>query len=223
MAGLEILKQLFDNNSSKPKGNEGIQVKRGEIYLLEQGSTKSSVSDKIRPYLVVQSNELNRTATQVIVAPFSTKVSSKNFKTDVKIKEGTGNLNRDTTVRTSQLAPIENFRSHIVRKVGQLDDATMKQIDLSLAFSLGLSIQREVTVNVQNLQEMVIQMGNKLTINISDQNGNPINDFQVLVDGQRQTIGLSVTLPVMPEFAELPSVESRDDKIWEEILTSGLY
>lgn len=89
-----------------------------------------------RPVLIVQNDVGNHFSPTVIVAAITSKLPSRSFPTEVRVRSGTGGLPQDSAIRLDQIQTVDKAR--LERYVGQVDTATMRQVDQALMISLGL-------------------------------------------------------------------------------------
>lgn len=59
------------------------KVRRGEIYLYNFGSNTGSIQNGIRPVLVVQCDEVNRTSTATIVAALTSVIKKRHLSSHI--------------------------------------------------------------------------------------------------------------------------------------------
>ncbi len=95
-------------------------MRRFDIYLTDLNPTKGKEIKKIRPALIVSSDEMNKELGTVIIAPMTTKM--RNWPTRVNItfenKEGQAVLDQIRVVDKSRLK----------KKLGELEGKSTKQI-----------------------------------------------------------------------------------------------
>ena len=124
----------------KPKQNQD-QIRmtfprRGEIYLVEFDPARGHEIQKTRPAVIVQNDVSNRNSPVTIVAAVSSQIADSAHPRDVPIAPGgkTG-LNKAAAAILNQIRSIDQDR--LVRRLGEVDDATMRRIDAALKISLG--------------------------------------------------------------------------------------
>jgi mRNA interferase MazF len=95
-------------------------VKRFEVYLTDLEPTVGSEIKKIRPCVIISSNELNAMFKTVLIAPLTSrfKLYPTRVKTLFQSKEG--------YVALDQIRSID--KSRLKRKLGSLDRATQFQV-----------------------------------------------------------------------------------------------
>ena len=84
-----------------------IQIKRGDVLLVNFEPVKGSEQGKVRPALVVQNDVFNKYSPLTIVAPITSKVYEKEYPTNVLIRKKQANLNTDSTILLNQIRTID--------------------------------------------------------------------------------------------------------------------
>lgn len=116
-------------------------MKRGEIHLA-LAPTFDGSTPKTRPFLVVQADYYNQRISKVLLAPITSNLSRQNdaahLRIDVSAPEGKASgLHQDSLVSCLNLVVL--LQSHVQRKIGELSDDLMQQIDECLKAALGIS------------------------------------------------------------------------------------
>lgn len=95
-------------------------MERFDIYLTDLNPTKGKEITKIRPALIISSNELNEELATVIIAPMTTK--TRNWPTRINITfDG-----KDGQVILDQIRVVD--KSRLKKKLGELRGKTTIQI-----------------------------------------------------------------------------------------------
>ena len=111
-------------------------IKRGDIFLANLEPTTGSEQGGIRPVLVLQNDISNKYSPVVIIAAISSKISSKEYPTNVLLLKAESNLEKDSTILLNQIRTIDKQR--IIKKVSSLSSGIMYKVDLAIKISLGL-------------------------------------------------------------------------------------
>lgn len=118
-----------------------MKIRRGNIVLLDFPFT-SGHSSKVRPAVVVQSDELNDKLENCIVAQISTKIGSENRPTHVLIDFTTENA-AITGLRAPSIVKCENLftihRDRILRVIGELPPTRLRELDEAIKRVFGLT------------------------------------------------------------------------------------
>lgn len=110
---------------------------RGEIYWADLAPVIGHEQGGRRPVLIIQNDVGNRHSPTTIIAPITSSLSAKIYPTEVRIPTGTNGLTRDSSVLLNQIKAIDKRR--LEQRIGQLDQAIMRQIDQAIMISLGLT------------------------------------------------------------------------------------
>jgi mRNA interferase MazF len=109
--------------------------KRGEIYLVSFDPALGAEIQKTRPALILQNDIGNLHSPVTIVAAITSNVQRQG-PTSVLIKAPEGGLNVDSVVLLNQIRTVDKRR--LVKRLGLLRSATMKQADQAILISLAL-------------------------------------------------------------------------------------
>ena len=113
-----------------------MEIKRGDILLVNFEPVKGSEQGRVRPAIVIQDNLLNKFSPLTIVAPITSKVYEKEYPTNVFIKKEDSVLNTDSTVLLNQIRTIDKRR--IIKKLGALNTFLMNKVDMAIKICLAL-------------------------------------------------------------------------------------
>lgn len=114
-----------------------MQIKRGEILLVDFEPVKGSEQGGIRPCLVIQNDVSNKFSPVTIVAAITSKVPEKEYPTNVFISKQDSHLDKDSTIMLNQIRTID--KSRIIKKISSLDFYFMNKVDLAIKISMGLN------------------------------------------------------------------------------------
>lgn len=92
----------------------------------------------IRPALILQVNCANAASPHTIIAPFTTRIRRALMSSHVFVAAGNGGLTQDSVLLCEQIRVIDKQR--IIKALGQLDEATMRQVASAFAAILGLPL-----------------------------------------------------------------------------------
>ena len=113
-----------------------MELKRGDIVLVNLDPAIGSEQGKKRPALVIQNDFGNKYSPTTIVASITSKIFSKEFPTNVQINTKDSGLEKESTILLNQIRAID--KSRIVKKFGRLDEQMMKRVEMAIKESLGL-------------------------------------------------------------------------------------
>lgn len=112
-------------------------MRRGEIWWASLPAPQGSSPGYRRPVVVIQSNDFNETRIRTVVIAAITSnlalaAAPGNFAVSAR---GTG-LSRKSVVNVSQLLTLT--KSVLTKRIGRLDDASLRQLDDGLRSVLAL-------------------------------------------------------------------------------------
>ena len=109
--------------------------KRGEIYLVSFDPALGAEIQKTRPVLILQNDIGNLHSPVTIVAAITSNVRRLG-PTSVLVKAPEGGLDVDSIVLLNQIRTVDKRR--LVKRLGVLRGATLKQVDQAIMISLAL-------------------------------------------------------------------------------------
>ena len=111
-------------------------IKRGDIILTNLEPIRGSEQGGIRPCLIIQNDQGNLYSPLTIIAPITSKTSTKEYPTNVFISKQESKLKKDSTILLNQIKTID--KSRVIKKVSNLDPITMRKVELAIKISLDL-------------------------------------------------------------------------------------
>ena len=112
-----------------------MEIKRGEVYLADLDPIVGSEQGGVRPVVVIQNDIGNKFSTTTIAA-ITTKDKRSNMPTHIHL-DSTFEPLRDSVVLLEQIRTIDKQR--LIKYIGKLSDAVMKQIDEAYLISIGVT------------------------------------------------------------------------------------
>ena len=113
-----------------------MNIKRGEIYLAALDPTLRREISKTRPVVIVSNDKNNAFSGTVTILPISSQSLDKVYPFEALLPKGTGNLPKDSKAKADQIRTID--RARIVKHIGALGRAEMKDIEKALRLHLDL-------------------------------------------------------------------------------------
>jgi mRNA interferase MazF len=110
--------------------------KRGEVYLVNFDPTIGAEIKKTRPALILQNDVSNQYSSITVVAAITSQFAEPLYPTQVLIRLPEGGLEFDSVALLNQIRSIDKQR--LIKRLGNLQTATMEQIDRAIQISLGL-------------------------------------------------------------------------------------
>lgn len=120
------------------KNNQCRQVRRGEIYFADMGIGVGSEQNGVRPVLILQNNVGNRYSPTTIVALITSISKKMHLPVHHELRKDFSYLPQDSVVLLEQIRTIDKKR--LRKKVSNLKEEQMKEIDQKLLISLGISV-----------------------------------------------------------------------------------
>lgn len=114
-----------------------MDLKRGDILIVNFETVKVSEQGRIRPAVVIQNDMLNKYSPLTIVAPVTSKVYEKEYPTNVFIRMEDSGLNVDSTILLNQIRIIDKRR--IIKKISSLNLFLMGKVDMAIKVLLALN------------------------------------------------------------------------------------
>ena len=112
-----------------------MEIKRGEVYLADLDPIVGSEQGGVRPVVVIQNDIGNKFSTTTIAA-ITTKDKRSEMPTHIHL-DGAIEPLRDSVVLLEQIRTIDKLR--LIKYIGKLSDAVMKQIDEAYLISIGVT------------------------------------------------------------------------------------
>lgn len=113
-----------------------VDLKRGEIWVVNLDSTIGHEIKKSRPALIIQNDIGNKYNLTTIIAPLTSKKLFKIYPFEVLLTKKDSGLVKDSKILFDQIRAID--KSRLKNKLGVLNNETMKKVDEALKISLGL-------------------------------------------------------------------------------------
>jgi len=126
---------MAETRSRRTRRDEGYP-QRGEIYLTALDPSIGHEIRKTRPALIIQNDVSNRYSLTTIVAAITSKVSTPPYPNEAILQPESSGLQVLSTVRLDQLRTVD--RRRLLKRLGSIDAATMREVDQAIKASLGL-------------------------------------------------------------------------------------
>lgn len=116
------------------KNNKKCKLSRGEIYYADLGEGVGCEQKGLRPVLIIQNDMGNKFSETTIIAPITSQTTKSKIPTHISISKKDSMLAMDSMVLMEQIRIID--KSRIRNRVGKLDEASMKKINVAICISL---------------------------------------------------------------------------------------
>ncbi len=113
-----------------------VEIKRGDVVLVNLDPVIGSEQGKTRPALVIQNDIGNKYSPLTIIAPITSKLFSKQFPTNVEVDSSNSPLKEKSTILLNQIRTIDKTR--IIKVYGKISNKKLEDVDEAIIASLGL-------------------------------------------------------------------------------------
>ena len=110
--------------------------KQGEIWLANLHPQKGSEPGKVRPVVILQTDDLNVDHPSTIICPITSNVQSELELLRVHLLPGETGLESPSDVLIDQIRAIDKVR--LLRKLGIIDSKSLEQIRANIQILLDL-------------------------------------------------------------------------------------
>ena len=112
-----------------------MNIKRGEIWLIDFNPTKGREQAGIRPALVLSVDQFNSSrADKVVAIPLTSK--DKGILLDVELIPPDGGVTKNSYIKCEDLRSLSKDR--LIEKWGEVSSEKMKEVELKIKLLLGL-------------------------------------------------------------------------------------
>ena len=115
-----------------------MNVKRGNVVLVDLEPVKGSEQGKVRPCIVVQSDFANRYSPTTIVIPLTSTILDKAYPTTVVVHATTESGLRNLSTALCNQPRTVSVKDRIVKIMGLLGADTMRRVGMALKASMQL-------------------------------------------------------------------------------------
>lgn len=113
-----------------------MDIKRGDIFLVDLNPVVGAEQAGIRPALVIQVDRANAASPHTVIIPFTTKIREIKLPSHVRIPAGIGGLAVDSILLCEQIRVID--RRRLVRKIGSIGEDYLGEVGIAIKVILGL-------------------------------------------------------------------------------------
>ena len=114
-----------------------MEINRGDIFYADLSPVVGCEQGGVRPVLVVQNDVGNKFSPTVIIAAITSQLSKAKLPTHIELSRDKYSLAKDSVVLLEQIRTLDKRR--LKEKVSSLDELLMKQIDVAIMVSLGIT------------------------------------------------------------------------------------
>lgn len=116
-----------------------MKLRRGDLVLVDLDPTRGDEIQKTRPAVVIQNDVGNEHSTTTIVAPMTSTYRGYPFEVELETDEE--DVEKDSSVLLDQIRTV-SIEHRVLRKLGQVSGAKMREIDEAIKLSLGIDSTR---------------------------------------------------------------------------------
>lgn len=113
-----------------------VEVKRGEIWLIDLNPTKGSEQRGVRPCLVISNDITNQHAPTITVLPLTSNLAGQRFPINVVLSKQETRLKVDSLVLCGQIRTVTKER--IVQKLTAITINEINRVEKALLLYLGI-------------------------------------------------------------------------------------
>jgi len=113
-----------------------MNIKRGDICLAALDPVMGKEISKTRPVVIISNDKNNEFSGTVSILPITSKNLEKFYPFEVFLPKGTGNLPKDSKVKTDQIRTIDKMR--ILTHIGRLKEGEVAEIEKAIKIHLTL-------------------------------------------------------------------------------------
>lgn len=124
-----------EEEATKPIVRYNVTIKRGEIWLTNFDPGFGTELHKIRPSLVISSNEVNKHHPRVIVIPVSTKNYSGLSVVNIASKES--GLTKESVILPAEIRAVDKIR--LTKRLGKVSKNKLTQVEEIIKLILGFA------------------------------------------------------------------------------------
>jgi mRNA interferase MazF len=106
------------------------------VWFADLSPTRGSEQSGVRPVAIVQTDRANPHSPNTIVVPFTTRIRKKLLPSHVLVPASEGGLTQDSVALAEQVRVMDLGR--LIRKLGELPDARIRELDDALRAILDL-------------------------------------------------------------------------------------
>jgi mRNA interferase MazF len=113
-----------------------VEIKRGDVFLVDLNPVVGAEQAGIRPALVIQIDKANAASPHTVIIPFTTRIRQVKLPSHVRIPAGLAGLAEESILLCEQIRVIDKRR--LVRKIGSVGEEHLRQIGVAIKVILGL-------------------------------------------------------------------------------------
>jgi mRNA interferase MazF len=113
-----------------------VEIKRGNVFLVDLNPVVGAEQAGIRPALVIQMDKANAVSPHTVIIPFTTRIREVRLPSHVRIPVDIAGLAEESILLCEQIRVIDKGR--LVRKMGSVGEEYLREIGIAIKVILGL-------------------------------------------------------------------------------------
>lgn len=113
-----------------------MEVKRGEIWLVNLDPTLGHEIKKTRPAVIIQNDIGNKYSPMTIIAPLTSQNIDKIYPFEALLTKENSGAETESKALLNQIRAIDKRR--LIKRVGKVNDEVIIKIDEAIKINLGL-------------------------------------------------------------------------------------
>ncbi|MBI2144991.1 type II toxin-antitoxin system PemK/MazF family toxin [Candidatus Woesearchaeota archaeon] len=113
-----------------------MEVKRGDIWLVNLDPTIGHEIRKARPGIIIQNNLGNKYGPITIIAPATSQKLEKIYHFEVFLSQENSGLPKNSKALLNQIRAVDKKR--LIKRLGQINNETLEKVNEALKISLSL-------------------------------------------------------------------------------------
>lgn len=113
-----------------------LEVRRGEIWLVNFNPTVGHEIKKQRPAIIVQNDLGNKYSPITIVAPVTSQGIDKIYPIEILLTDENSGLKKESKALFNQIRAVDKKR--LIKKIGKITEETAENMNEAIKISLGL-------------------------------------------------------------------------------------
>ena len=113
-----------------------MEIRRGDVFLVDLNPLIGAEQAGIRPGLVIQIDKANAASPHTVIVPFTTRIREVKLPSHVRIPAGIGGLAQESIPLCEQIRVIDKRR--LVRKIGGVEQEYLREVGIAIKVVSGL-------------------------------------------------------------------------------------
>lgn len=113
-----------------------LDVRRGEIWVVNLDPTIGHEIKKVRPAVIIQNDVGNKYSPITIIAPLTSQNTERIYPIDVLLTPENSRIEKFSKVLLNQIRAVDKKR--LITKIGAVNEETIEKIDEAIRISLNV-------------------------------------------------------------------------------------